>query len=177
MTFAEIKRRLPPRTLGVLAVGAAIAVGFLVVFIIPDYHSARVLRDQIGQLKTSLDVRRQLLPVVQSLKKAQASLPVAEAVGGNAALPVSEVGQLHTIFEDMIKPLGLRVMRVSPEPTSVTKNGLLAVRLGLQGPAEAFREFLLVLGRYGPMVKLESVSTTVGADGREYALKCWLAIK
>ena len=177
MTFAEIKRRLPPRTLGFLAAGAVIAVGFMVVFIIPDYHAAGELRSQIAQLQASVAVRRQLLPVAQSLKKAQDSLPAAGPVGGNAVLPVSEVGQLNTIFTDMITPLGLRVTRVSPEPSSVTKNGLLAVRLGLQGPPDAFREFLLRLGRYGPLVKLESVTTTVGSDGREYTLKCWLAIK
>lgn len=177
MKLSEIKRRLPPRTLGLLIAGAVIAAGFMALFIVPDYHVARELRGEVGRLQASLAMRRQLAPVATLLIQAREHLQQVGPVGGNATLPLSDVGRLNTIFGDMAAPLGLRVTRVSPDPSSVTRKGLLAVRFGFLGPAEAFREFMLTLGRYGPLVKVESVSTMAGADGREYAMKCWLAIK
>ncbi|EHJ47454.1 hypothetical protein DFW101_1446 [Solidesulfovibrio carbinoliphilus subsp. oakridgensis] len=177
MTLAELKNRLPARTLAVLVAGAVIAVGFVAVFIIPDTREAEALRHQIGQLRANLELRRQLLPVAQSLKDAQAGLPSVGPVGGGERLPLAEVGRLAGIMDGLAAPLGLRVNRVSPDPSSVTRNGLVAVRLGLVGPADAFREFLLALGRYGPLVKVESLTTAVDRDGREYTVKCWLAVR
>lgn len=177
MTLTEIRNLLPARTLGFLIAGAVIAVGFVAVFIIPDYHEADALRRQIAEARANLEMRRQLLPVAQSLMQAQAGLPTVGPVGGGERLPVADVGRLADIMDKLASPLGLRVTRVSPDPASVTRDGVLAVRLGLLGQAEAFREFLLALGRYGPLVKVESVATLVGQDGREYALKCWLAVR
>jgi len=177
MTLAEIKNLLPARTLGFLIAGAVIAVGFVAVFIIPDYREAEALRRQIGEERANLEMRRQLLPVTQSLRQAQAGLPTVGPVGGGERLPLADVGRLADIMDTLGAPLGLRVTRVSPDPASVTRDGVLAVRLGLLGQAEAFREFLLALGRYGPLVKVESVSTMVGRDGREYLVKCWLAVR
>ncbi len=177
MTPTEIRRLLPARTLVLLLAGAVIAVGFVALFIVPDSREAESLRSQIGQLRDNLDLRRQLLPVAQSLKEAQAGLPPAGPVGGNDSLPLADMGRLAGIMDGLAAPLGLRVTRVSPDPASVTRGGLLAVRLGLAGRPEAFREFLLSLGRFGPMVKVESLSTTVDREGREYALKCWLAVR
>jgi len=177
MKLTEIKRRLPPRTLGFLLAGAVIAAGFMALFIVPDYHAARELRQELAHLQASLTLRRQFAPVTKLLTQAREHLQQVGPVGGKTTLPLSDVGRLNTIFGDMAAPLGLRVTRVSPDPSSVTRKGLLAVRFGFLGPAEAFREFMLTLGRYGPLVKVESVSTMAGADGREYAMKCWLAIK
>ncbi|EFL49908.1 conserved hypothetical protein [Solidesulfovibrio fructosivorans JJ]] len=177
MNLAEIKRRLPPRTVGFLVAGAVIAAGFMAVFIVPDYHAAGELRRDIEHLRSSLALRRQFAPAIELLKQAREHLRQVGPVGGKGSLPLSDVGRLNTIFGDMVTPLGLRLTRVSPDPSSVTRKGLLAVRLGLSGPAEAFREFMLTLGRYGPLVTVESVSTVAGEQGREYAMKCWLAIK
>lgn len=177
MTLAEIKNRLPARTLVGLLAGAVAVVGFVVAFIIPDTRRAETLRAEIVQLRANRDLRRQLLPVAQSLKDAQAGLPSVGPVGGGERLPLTEVSRLAEIVDGLAAPFGLRVTRVSPDPASVTRDGLLAVRLGLAGEAGAFREFLLALGRYGPLVKVESLSTMVDRDGREYAVKCWLAVR
>jgi hypothetical protein len=176
MTFAEIKKRLPPRTLGFLAVGAIIAGGFMSVFIVPDYHQSQVLTEENARLRASLEVRRQMLPVAEALKKAQASLPEVGAATVEERLPLGQVGQLTAIFDGLAGPLGLRLTQVSPDPSSVTRGGALAVRLGLLGEPDRFRLFLLDLGRYAPLVKIESVVTSVGRDGREYKVKCWLAV-
>ena len=45
MTLAEIKKALPARTLATLVVGAAVALGFLVVFLVPEYQNNAALAD------------------------------------------------------------------------------------------------------------------------------------
>ncbi|WP_029459444.1 hypothetical protein [Solidesulfovibrio alcoholivorans] len=177
MTLADLKRRLPPRTLGYLVVGALLAGAFLALFIIPDSHKAKELAVEIGQLRAALEVRRQMLPVLQSLNKARASLPAVDATEKPGRLPLSDVGRLAAIMDDLAAPSGVRMTRVSPDPASVTRGGLLAVRLGMLGEPDKFREFLLALGRFAPLVRIESVSTVVGGDGREYAVKCWLGVQ
>lgn len=176
MLLANLKNGLSKRTIGTLLAGALLAAAFVAVFIVPDYRAARLLREDIQKLQASLDTRRQFLPVVLALKKAREGLPTVEAQGGGGWLPLGDVGHLNTILGDMATSLGLRVTRVSPDPASV-KNGLLAVRLGLSGEPGAFRELLLTLGRYAPLVKVESVFSSIGRDEREYAVKCWLAVK
>ncbi|MEA4856763.1 MAG: hypothetical protein AAGU21_10440 [Solidesulfovibrio sp.] len=176
MTFAELKRRLPPRTLAFLAVGALIAGGFMAIFIVPDYRQCKVLAAENEGLRATLEVRRQMVPVVESLKKARASLPEVEGMAGKERLPLAEVGQLASVMDGMAVPLGLRLTQVSPDPSSVTRDGLVAVRLVLLGEPDKFRDFLLALGRYAPLAKIESVVTHVGHDGREYRVKCWLAV-
>lgn len=177
MTLADLKRRLPPRTLGYLVAGALFAGAFLALFIIPDTREAKALAVEIGQLRTSLEVRRQMLPVVQSLNKVRSALPVVDATEKQGRLPLADVGRLAGIMDDLAAPSGIRMTRVSPDPASVTRDGLLAVRLVMLGEPEKFREFLLALGRYAPLVRIESVSTVVGGDGREYAVKCWLGVQ
>ena len=177
MTLAEIKQALPARTLGTLVVGAAVAVGFLVVFLVPEYRDNAALTDKTAELRLALEERRQLEPVVKTLADAQAKVRAVGPVGGQVKLPVAEVGRLTAVFDAMATPLGLRVVTVSPDAASVTRDGLLAVRLGLMGQPEAMRRFLLELGGYGPLVKVESAATLIGREGREYTLKCWLAVQ
>ncbi len=177
MNLAELRRRLPPRTLGYLVVGALLAGGFLALFIIPDYRQAKAMTAEIEQLRATLEVRRQMAPVVQSLAKAQSSLPAVGTAEKPAKLPLADVGRLAVVMEELAAPYALRLTRVSPDPASVTRDGLLAVRLGLMGEPDKFREFLLALGRYAPLVRIESVSTVVGREGREYAVKCWLGVQ
>ena len=177
MTLADIKRRLPPRTLGYLVVGALLVGTFLALFIIPDSHKAKALVVEIERLRAALEVRRQMLPVLQSLNKARASLPAVNATEKPGRLPLADVGRLTEIMDELAAPSGVRMTRVSPDPASVTRGGLLAVRLGMLGEPEKFRDFLLALGRFAPLARIESVSTVVGHDGREYAVKCWLGVQ
>ena len=177
MTLAEIRHALPPRTLATLAVGAAMALGFLAVFLVPEYQAIEDLTAKTAELRETLEERRQLAPVVKALIAAQATVRDVGAVGGHTKLPVAEVEHLTRVFDDLAKPLGLRVVSVSPDAASVTRDGLLAVRLGLVGQPEAMRRFMLVLGEYGPLVKVESAATLYGREGREYTLKCWLAVQ
>ena len=177
MTLADLKRRLPPRTLGYLVAGALVACAFLALFIIPDSHKAKALAVEIEQLRTSLEVRRQMQPVMQSLSKARSALPAVAATEKPGRLPLGDVGRLRASMDDLGAPSGVRMTRVSPDPASVTRDGLLAVRLRMLGEPQKFREFLLALGRYAPLVRIESVSTVVGGDGREYAVKCWLGVQ
>ncbi|WP_428565361.1 MAG: hypothetical protein ACP59X_04145 [Solidesulfovibrio sp. DCME] len=176
MTFAEIKRRLPPRTLAFLAVGALVAGGFMAMFIVPDYRQCQVLTAENAGLRATLEVRRQMVPVVETLKKARTDLPEVTAMTGQERLPLAEVGRLAAIMDGLAAPLRLRLTQVSPDPSSVTRDGLVAVRLAVLGESDRFREFLLALGRYAPLTKVESVVTHVGRDGREYRVKCWLSV-
>lgn len=176
MTLAELKRRLPPRAMGFLVVGALIAFGFMALFIVPDYHHSQDMTQENGRLRTSLEVRRQLLPVVEALRKAEAALPAVGAKTGATRLPLSDVGKLNTIMADLVASSGMQLTQVSPDPSSVTRDGILAVRLGFLGDPDKFRDVLLALGRYAPLVKIESVVSSVGQDGREYRVKCWLAV-
>ena len=177
MTLAEIKHALPARTLVTLAVGAAVALGFLAVFLAPEYRDIETLTAKTAELRATLDERRQLEPVVAALTDAQSKVRSVGAVGGRTKLPVAEVGRLTAVFDGLATPLGLRVVSVSPDASSVTRDGLLAVRLGLLGQPEAMRRFMLALGEYGPLVKVESAATLIGREGREYTLKCWLAVQ
>ena len=177
MTLAEIRHALPVRTLVTLAVGAAVALGFLAVFLAPEYRSIEALTAKTDELRLALEERRQLEPVVKALTDAQSKVRAVGPVGGQTKLPTSEVGRLTAVFDAMAGPLGLRVVSVSPDAASVTRDGLLAVRLGLLGQPEAMRRFMLALGEYGPLVKVESATTLFGRDGREFALKCWLAVQ
>ena len=177
MTLAEIKHALPARTLVTLAVGAAVALGFLAVFLLPEYRTIESLTAKTAELRTALEERRQLEPVIKALSDAQSKVRAVGTVGGQTKLPVTEVGHLTAVFDAMGTPLGLRVVSVSPDASSVTREGLLAVRLGLLGQPEAMRRFLLALGEYGPLVKVESPTTFFGQQEREYTLKCWLAVQ
>jgi hypothetical protein len=177
MNVAELKKRLPPRTLFTLAAGGLLALGFVAVFLIPQYREAERLRLDIAAARSSLGMRRQLEPVALAIKQLEAAIPTVAKVGDGKPLPLAEVGRLTTVFDDMATSLGLSVSSVSPDASSVAKGGLLAVRVGLVGEATAFREFLLSLGSYGPLTSIESASSMMGRDGREYAVKFWLAVQ
>lgn len=177
MILAEVKHALPARTLATLAVGAAVALGFLAVFLVPEYREVEALTAKVAELRATLEESRQLEPVVKALTEAQAKVRGVGAVGGQAKLPVAEVGHLPAVFDGLAAPLGLRVTTVSPDAASVTRDGLLAVRLAVLGQPEAVRRFMLALGEYGPLVKVESATTMFGREGREYAMKCWLAVQ
>ena len=177
MTLAEIKQALPARTLATLVVGAAVALGFLVVFLVPEYRDIEDLTAKSAELRLALEERQKLEPVIKTLADAQAKVRGVGTVGGQTKLAVAEVGRLTAVFDAMATPLGLRVVTVSPDAASVTRDGLLAVRLGLLGQPEAMRRFMLELGGYGPLVKVESAATLIGREGREYTLKCWLAVQ
>ena len=177
MTLAEMRKALPPRTLLTLAVGAAVALGFLAVFLLPEYHEIEQLTVRTAALRQALDDRAQLEPVAKALGETQGKVREVGPVGGRGTLPLADVERLTAIFDDLAKPHGLRLSAVSPDAASVTRDGLLAVRLGLVGQPEAMRRFMLVLGEYGPLVKVESAATLYGREGREYTLKCWLAVQ
>jgi hypothetical protein len=177
MTLAEIKHALPARTLLTLAVGAAVALGFVAVFLLPEYREMDLLTTQVTALRASLEERRQLEPVAKALAEAQTKMRPVGPVGGLGKLPLAEVGRLTSVFDNLATPLGLRMTAVSPDASSVTREGLLAVRLAFLGPPEAVRQFMLSLGGFGPLVKVESATTMFGREGREYTMKCWLAVQ
>ena len=57
------------------------ALGFLVVFLVPEYQSNAALTDKTAELRLALDDRRQLEPVVKTLADAQAKVRAVGAVG------------------------------------------------------------------------------------------------
>ncbi|MHC1712392.1 MAG: hypothetical protein AB9872_09600 [Solidesulfovibrio sp.] len=177
MNLTDLKKRLPARTLTTLVAGVVLALGFLAVFIIPENREAEQLRRKIAETQSTLAMRRQLQPVAIALKQLETTLPTVGPVGGGARLPLADVSRLPDIFDAMATPYGLRMASVSPDPSSVSTAGELAVRLGVMGQAEAFRDFLLSLGRYGPLVRVESITSMIGREGREYSVKCWLAVE
>ena len=174
---AIFKGRLPARTVVTLVTGALVAVGFVVVFLMPEYRESAQLRLRIAELRADLDLQRQLVPIRAALRQAEAGLPPADLTVKPASLPLAEVGRLTEIMTELAKPSGLTVDAVSPDASSVGKNGRLAVTARLRGSMEAMREFLLALCRFAPLVKIESAATQVGRDGRELSLKCWLAVR
>ena len=177
MTLAEMRNALPPRTLLTLAVGAAVALGFLAVFLLPEYHEIEQLTVRTAALRQALDERAQLEPVAKALAEAQGKVRDVGQVGGQGKLPLADVERLTAIFDELAKPHGLRLSAVSPDAASVTREGLLAVRLAFLGTPEAARQFMLDLGRFGPLVKVESAASVYGREGREFTLKCWLAVR
>ena len=177
MTLAAIRSALPPRTLLTLAVGAAVALGFLAVFLLPEYKEIEVLTARTASLRQALDERAQLEPVAKALAVAQSKVRDVSPVGGRDKLPLADVERLTVIFDELAKPHGLRLSAVTPDAASVTREGLLAVRLAFLGTPEGARRFLLNLGGFGPLVKVESAATVFGREGREYTLKCWLAVR
>lgn len=177
MTLAEIRHALPARTLATLAVGAAVALGFAMVFLLPEYREVNFLTAKVAEMKSLLEQNRQIEPVAKALAEAQAKVRAVGVVGGQSKLPLGEVERLTAVFDSLAKPLGLRMTGVSPDASSVTREGLLAVRLAFLGPPDAVRQFMLSLGGYGPLVKVESATTMFGREGREYTMKCWLAVQ
>jgi hypothetical protein len=131
MTLAELKRRLPARTLATLVAGLVVAVGFVAVFLIPEYRAAAALRLRIAALRSDIEIQRQLAPVRANLKKIEASLPSGNLRVEPEPLPLSEIGQLAVIMGGMAKPLGLTVDSVSPDASSVGKKR----PVGRQDPA------------------------------------------
>jgi hypothetical protein len=177
MTLHELKGRLPARTVGTLVVGALVALGFVAVFLLPEYRQAARLRLDLIELRADLDIQRRLAPVRASLQKSEAALPPADLRVTPGTLPLSEVGRLAEIVGELAKPSGVSVDAVSPDASSVGKSGRLAVTVRLHGEMEAMRTFLLSLCHFAPLVKVESGSTQMGRDGRELTLKCWLAVR
>ena len=177
MTLADVRNSLPPRTLLTLAVGAAVALGFLAVFLLPEYREIEQLTVRTAALRQTLDDRVQLEPVAKALGETQAKVRDVGQVGGRDKLPLADLERLTAIFDALAKPHGLRLSAVSPDAASVTRDGLLAVRLAFLGTPEAARQFMLDLGGFGPLVKVESAATVFGREGREFTLKCWLAVR
>lgn len=177
MNLAEMRQALPPRTLLTLAVGAAVALGFLAVFLLPEYREIEQLTVRTAALRQTLDDRVQLEPVAKALGETQAKVRDVGQVGGRDKLPLADLERLTAIFDALAKPHGLRLSAVSPDAASVTRDGLLAVRLAFLGTPEAARQFMLDLGGFGPLVKVESAATVFGREGREFTLKCWLAVR
>ena len=177
MSLAAIRHVLPARTLATLAVGAAVALGFLTVFLLPEYREVERLTVQAASLRQTLDERAELEPVAKALSEAQSRVRDTGAVGGLDKMPLADVERLTAIFDELAKPFGLRVATVSPDAASVTRDALLAVRLGFVGPPDGARRFMLALGGFGPLIKVESAATVYGREGREFSIKCWLAVR
>ena len=177
MAPGTLKHVLPARTLIVLAVVCVFSLGFVFLFLLPEYRAVDNLGRLLVERGAALETRRQMVPVVRALKDAQARMPAVGAAAELQRMPLSDVGRLTEIFDALAAPHGLRVTAVSPDASSVSRDGVLAVRLGLLGQADGFRNFLLSLGRFGPLVKVESATTLMGRDGREFTMKCWLAVQ
>jgi hypothetical protein len=177
MKIAELSRRLPPRTVMTLFTGAVVAVGFLVVFVIPEFREAGRLREAIAGIKADIDIQTRLAPVRAKLRKDASVLPKSGELPTIEPMPLSDVGRLTELLDELAKPAGVRLAAVTPEANSAGKNGMLAVDLRLLGSLGAMHEFLLGLTRFPPLVSIESATTMVGQDGRELALKCWLAVR
>ena len=158
-------------------VGVLLAVAFLFVFVIPEYREAARLRVRIAETKLDVEVRTRLAPVLAKLVKAEAALGKIDLPSKPVPMPLAEVDQLTARFDAMAKPLGLRLMAVTPQANSAGKNGRLAVNLRLLGTMDGFHEFLTTLSRFAPLVSVESSATVVGEEGRELLLKCWLAVR
>ena len=177
MTLTEIRHALPARTLATLAVGAAVALGFVLVFLLPEYRDVESLTAKVAAMRSTMELNHQLEPVVKALAEAQAKVRAVGVVGGQGKLPLAEVERLTAVFDSLAQPLGVRMTAVSPDASSVTREGLVAVRLAFLGPPDAVRQFMLSLGGFGPLVKVESATTMFGREGREYTMKCWLAVQ
>lgn len=177
MILSTLRQRLPARTLGTLLVGVLLAVCFLLVFVIPEYREAARLRIRIAETKLDIDVRTRLAPMLAKLAKAEAGLPKSNLPAKPEPMPLADVDRLTELLDALAKPVGVRLAAVTPQANSAGKNGLLAVDLRLLGNMDGFHDFLVALGRFGPLVSVESATTMVGADGRELLLKCWLAVR
>lgn len=177
MRLADLSKRLSARILATVVAGVLVALGFLAVFVIPEYREAGRLRQQIVVAKADIEIQSRLAPLRAKLTKAESVLGLGGLTVKAEPMPLRDVGRLTEIVEGLAKPAGLRVASVSPEPNSAGRNGLLAVNIRLLGAMAAIREFLLSLCRFGPLVSIESATSVVGADGRELSLKCWLSVR
>jgi len=177
MKFSGITGRLPARTLITVLVGIFFAAAFVIVFWLPNYQAASLLRREIVALRAEVAFQQQLVPLQVKLRQAEASLPSDLPTVKVEPLPLSELGRLAERIGDLAKPAGLQVAAVSPEASSAGKQGLLSVRMRLLGPMDGVRSFLVALGGFGPLVEIQSASTKVGQDGRELTLTCWLAVR
>lgn len=177
MNLGNFTGRLPARTVATVVVGILFAVGFVIVFLIPDYREAARMRQERIELQAEINLQKQLVPLREKLLKADATLAKGNFLVKAEPLPLSEVGQLTARIGDMAKPAGLRVASVSPEVEAAGKRGLLAVHLRLLGPIGGMRDFLLSLARFGSLVAIEKASTKLGQDGRELTLTCWLTVR
>jgi hypothetical protein len=177
MRLADVAGRLPARTVALLVAGVLLTGAFVAVFLLPEYRQAARLRQAIAETRADIAVQTRLAPVRARLRQAEAALPESGLMARPEPLSLTDVGRLVEIFDDLAKPTGLRLTAVMPEANSVGKNGLLAVDLRLLGPLGATRDFFTALGRFAPLVAIESATTLVGQDGRELALKCWLVVR
>lgn len=177
MNAATLRQRLPARTLVTLLVGLLLAVGFLLVFVLPEYRDAARLRDAITETRLDIDIRTKLAPMLAKLAKVEAELPKDEKPAELKPMPLTDVDRLTELLDELAKPAGVRLAAVTPQANSAGKNGLLAVDLRVLGAMSGLHAFLAALGRFESLVSVESATTMVGGDGREMLLKCWLAVR
>lgn len=144
---------------------------------LPAVRASASLRQGIADAEAKLSLATQLAPVAAELTRLEAALPDIGPLPSGTALSLAEVGRLPEVFAAMAAPLGLHLVAAAPDPGSAGIGGAVALRLELEGDPGRFREFLLALGGYGPLVGLESVATEMHRNVRGYHVTCWLAVQ
>jgi len=162
-----------------LAVCAAVLVGFVALFIVPNIMEDKRVKREVLQLQAEIEKQKILFPIYIRLKAELQNKVVEE-------LPIPDPEQLtedkvdaaiHAV-EDMAIKADLRINEVTPDPMSLAKSeGYVGLNCDFYGPFMNVRSFLVQLGSLPYLRHIEQIDMQEGADGVNYLMRLQLAVK
>lgn len=170
---------VPTRTLVLCGAGALAVVLVLAGLIWPAASRVGQLDRDIADMRARLDEQKILRPLFDSLKTLVKDVDVAGLPPVQAQkLPQEQVATVSGLFEESARRSGARIFSVTPDPDSLARGSKhLSVRAVVQGEVDAFRLFLLEVGRLPYLDQVGGVVIRQTPDGREYAVTVWLALE
>ena len=146
--------------------------------IVPAARNTEDTRAEIESLRAELQKREALLPVYALLRQqAETAPPDHLIVPEPRRLPLDELPGVPALLEEMAAANGLELVSATPQVRALSegRDGL-RVDARLRGEFLPMRDFLLSLGGFPSMERLEGVSVMAVDAGRELRVTIWLKI-
>ncbi len=162
----------------ILTCGAGV-LGFFILIIIPNQNTAAELDQEILKINDHLEQQRMLRPVFESMlegakKKQPTNLPATKIV----KLDRGDITQISELLQDIAGRRDLKILDIGTDANEIMNNtGYMLMRIHATGDLMKFREFLMDLGTFPSLEKIEEIKIRAIEGSREYKLKIWMAQK
>ena len=163
----------------IYAVGACVVVAlFVLVLLYPSYRSMVKLERDIADIKTRIDIQKNLLPIYSELvKKSEAVVPDKFSLPEPNKIPKNNIDLILSIFRGVASKSGMELTLVNPDFTTLTRGaGEIMINATAQGGFFNFRDFLIELGRVPYVRRIEEIEIQQRAVDKEFKMKIWLSV-
>jgi len=162
----------------ILTCGAGVIV-FFILIIIPNQNTAAELDQEILKINDHIEQQRMLRPVFESMlerakKKQPTNLPATKIV----KLDRGDITKISELLQDIAGRRDLKILDIGTDANEIMNNtGYMLMRIHATGDLMKFREFLMDLGTFPSLEKIEEIKIRAIEGSREYKLKIWMAQK